>query len=79
MISLINHTTLLMSLSFDYLAEQDSKKQKPNVSDGFFRWIFLSIFQILSRYIMRFNGTSVQESGERHAFLLTSETYKSGS
>lgn len=96
-ISLINHTTLLMSLSFDYLAEQDSKKhivylhatpglvitgskkQKPKLSAGFFRWIFLSILQFLSRYIMRFKGTPVLESGERHAFLLTSETYKPGS
>ncbi|ROW00363.1 hypothetical protein VMCG_07240 [Cytospora schulzeri] len=98
--ALVNHTTLLTSLAFDYLAEHDAQKHivflhatpgfvntntprtaehLPSKKDGLLWWAFLSVMQIVSGWVIRYFGMNIRESGERHAFHLTSDTYQPGS
>ncbi|KAJ4420380.1 hypothetical protein N0V82_004369 [Gnomoniopsis sp. IMI 355080] len=96
----INHTTLLTSLAFDYLAARDEQKHivflhatpgfvntntprtaehLPSKKDGLWWWAFLSVLQVVSGWIMRYFGMNIAESGERHAFHLTSDDFHAGS
>jgi len=51
----------------------------PSKKDGWLWWVFVSIMQIVSGWIIVYFGMSVEESGERHAYYLTSDTYEPGS
>ncbi|KAF2110961.1 hypothetical protein BDV96DRAFT_650565 [Lophiotrema nucula] len=92
----INHTTTLHSLAFDYLAANDSQKhivflhafpglvnsspkQKPDRKNGLVQWLLLWLLKFVMRFVYRFKGTSLEESGERHAFRLTADTSGAGS
>jgi hypothetical protein len=96
--AVVNHTTLLTSLAFDYLAEHDDQKHItflhstpgfvhtdtprtvfPSKEKGFWHWALVSAFQIVSGWIIRVFGLPAGESGERHAFCLTSEGFLPGS
>ncbi|KAI1255151.1 hypothetical protein MGN70_003215 [Eutypa lata] len=50
----------------------------PSKRDGYLWWAFVSFMQIVSGWIIIHFGKSLQESGERHAFYLTSDEYKPG-
>lgn len=41
--------------------------------------MFLSLVQIVSGWIIRYFGMNIKESGERHAFHLTSDSFEPGS
>lgn len=61
------------------LVNTGSPKQKPSKANGFFRYIILSFLKFISHYVVKWIGMSLQESGERHAFELTSDIFKPGS
>ncbi|KAH9906962.1 hypothetical protein F4778DRAFT_800897 [Xylariomycetidae sp. FL2044] len=51
----------------------------PSKKDGILWWAFLSVMQIVSGWMIRSFGYDLSESGERHAFLLTSDGFSAGS
>lgn len=51
----------------------------PSKKDGLLWWAFLSVMQVVSGWIIRFFGMNIAESGERHAFHLTSDDFQPGS
>jgi hypothetical protein len=51
----------------------------PSKRHGFWYWALVSAFQIVSGWIIRFFGLPARVSGERHAYLLTSDDIKPGS
>ncbi|KAH8646021.1 hypothetical protein BGZ60DRAFT_438356 [Tricladium varicosporioides] len=51
----------------------------PSKKDGILWWAFLSTMQVVSGWIIRYFGMALNESGERHAFHLTSDTFIPGS
>lgn len=51
----------------------------PSKKHGLLWWAFLSIMQVVSGWIIRYFGMAATESGERHAFLLTCDTFGPGS
>ncbi|KAK7697591.1 hypothetical protein SLS64_013410 [Diaporthe eres] len=99
--AVVNHTTLLTSLSFDYLAAQSpqghiaflhatpgfvntntprTKEHLPSREKvGFLQWAFISFVQVVSGWVIRYFGMNIKESGERHAFHLTSDRFEPGS
>lgn len=99
--AVVNHTTLLTSLSFDYLSAQAPQAQivflhatpgivntnTPRTKEhlptrekiGLLKWILLSFVQIVSGWVIRYFGMNIKESGERHAFHLTSDSFEPGS
>lgn len=98
--AVVNHTTLLTSLAFDYLVEHDAQKHivflhatpgfvntntprtkehLPSKKDGLLWWAFLSVIQVVSGWVIRYFGMNIKESGARHAFHLTSDTFQPGS
>lgn len=99
--AVVNHTTLLTSLTFDYLAAQAPQASvvflhatpgfvntnAPRTTEhlpsrekiGFIQWVFLSFVQIVSGWVIRYFGMNIKESGERHAFHLTSSSFQPGS
>jgi hypothetical protein len=56
-----------------------SPKQKPTKANGWLQFALLSFLRFLSRHIVRYIGMSLDEAGERHAFLLTSAAFTPGS
>ncbi|KAF2018271.1 hypothetical protein BU24DRAFT_479686 [Aaosphaeria arxii CBS 175.79] len=96
-VPMIDHSTLLTSLAFDYLATIDhskrvvylhvtpglvntgSRKQRPDTSKGWFRWLGLLILSHIADFMVRLTGMSLDESGERHAYVLTSGQFEPGS
>jgi hypothetical protein len=97
-IGLVKHTTLLTSLSFDYLSKQDVQKKLtfihttpglvntgtprttgPSMKDGVLWWAFLTFVQVVSGWVIIWTGYSFREAGERHAYLLTTDTIGPGS
>jgi hypothetical protein len=97
-VAVVNHTTLLTSLSFNYLAEHNDKKHItfihaipgfvhtdtprtsfPSKKNGWWHWLLVSTFQIISGWIIRFFGLPAKESGERHALYLTGDGFRPGS
>lgn len=97
----VNHTTLLTSLTFDHFAAQDpqgrivflhatpgfvntntprTKEHLPSREKvGLLKWLLLSFVQVVSGWVIRYFGMNIKESGERHAFHLTSESFRPGS
>lgn len=96
----VNHTTLLTSLAFDHLADQNpgrvvflhatpgfvntntprTKEHLPSRDKvGILQWALHSFLQIVSGWVIRYFGMNINESGERHAFHLTSNTFEPGS
>lgn len=51
----------------------------PSMKDGVFWWALTSAFQVISGWIIVHFGKSLEESGERHAFLLSTDTIIPGS
>jgi hypothetical protein len=51
----------------------------PSKKDGLLWWAFVSVMQVVSGWIIRYFGFTLQESGERHAFHLTSGDFMPGS
>lgn len=56
-----------------------TEEHRPRMKDGFFWWAFVSLVQIVTGWWMQNRGMSLEESSERHAFYLTSDSYKPGS
>lgn len=99
--AVVNHTTLLTSLAFDYLSEKAPQKHivflhatpglvntmTPRTKEhlpsrekaGLLQWALLSFVQIISGWVIRYFGMNINESGERHAFHLTSDNFEPGS
>jgi hypothetical protein len=94
----VAHTTLLTSLAFNHLFENEVKwkftfihatpgfvntgtarKTYPSLKDGYLWFAFLSVMQVVSGWIIRYFGINVFDSGERHAYLLTSDGIQPGS
>lgn len=46
---------------------------------GLIKWLVLSLVQIVSGWVIRYFGMNIEESGERHAFHLTSDSFEPGS
>ncbi|KAI1340824.1 hypothetical protein F5Y15DRAFT_378026 [Xylariaceae sp. FL0016] len=55
------------------------RTKHPSTKDGIVWWAFLSVMQVITGWIMRLFGFSLQESGERNAFYLTNARYVPGS
>ena len=55
------------------------RKTYPSIKDGYAWWAFISVMQIVSGWIIVFFGMALAESGERHAFHLTSGDFAPGS
>ena len=51
----------------------------PSKKDGLFWWAFVTVMQNVSGWIIVYFGMRVKESGERHAYYLTSDTFHPGS
>jgi hypothetical protein len=51
----------------------------PSKKDGYLWWAFVSVMQVVSGWITRYFGMGLKESGERHAFHLTSDSFGPGS
>ncbi|PSN60127.1 hypothetical protein BS50DRAFT_210335 [Corynespora cassiicola Philippines] len=51
----------------------------PSKSDGLAWWAFISFVQIVSGWIIKYFGMAAKESGERHAYELTSDKFVPGS
>ncbi|KAM7215917.1 hypothetical protein V8F06_008675 [Rhypophila decipiens] len=51
----------------------------PSKKDGWLKWLLVTIMQNVSGWIIIYFGKPVKESGERHAYYLTSDTYAPGS
>lgn len=51
----------------------------PSKKDGLAWWAFLSVMQVVSGWIIRYFSMSLNESGERYSFHLTSDTFAPGS
>jgi hypothetical protein len=94
----VAHTTLLTSLAFNHLFENQTRtkltfihatpgfvntgtarKTYPSKNDGYFWFAFLSVMQVVSGWIIRYFGMNVHDSGERHAYLLTTDDIQPGS
>ncbi|KAI1810057.1 hypothetical protein GGS20DRAFT_569129 [Poronia punctata] len=54
-------------------------KSRPSRDDGLIYWAIVSVGQVVFNRLIYYFGTTVSESGERHAYLLTSQDYKPGS
>ena len=93
--TIINHTTTMTSLAFEYLAENDKHIVFMHAFPGWVRtdifarltapescgvaWkVALALIRGLVAIIMRLFAVSVQDSGERQAFHLTSDRYGPG-
>jgi NAD(P)-dependent dehydrogenase (short-subunit alcohol dehydrogenase family) len=61
------------------LVKTGSPMQTPKREHGWLRWILVSIVKFLSSYIVGYSGTALEESGERHTFVLTSDSFQPGS
>jgi hypothetical protein len=51
----------------------------PSTKDGYLWFLLISVLQVVSGWIIVHFGFSLTESGERHAFHLTSDMYTPGS
>ncbi|KAL1606140.1 hypothetical protein SLS60_003541 [Paraconiothyrium brasiliense] len=51
----------------------------PSKADGLAWWAFISFVQIFSGWIIKYFGMAAKESGERHAYELTSDKFVPGS
>jgi NAD(P)-dependent dehydrogenase (short-subunit alcohol dehydrogenase family) len=51
----------------------------PSKADGIVWWVFVSTLQVVSSWIIRYFGMALKESGERHAYNLTSDKFIPGS
>jgi hypothetical protein len=51
----------------------------PSKDNGIIWWALISVFQIVSGWIIQYFGRPAKESGERHAYALTSEAFPPGS
>ena len=51
----------------------------PSKKDGLAWWAFVSVMQIVSGWIIKYFGMAAKESGERHAYELTSDKFGPGS
>lgn len=51
----------------------------PSKADGMVRWVVVSVLQIVSGWVIRYFGMAAKESGERHAYELTSDEFAPGS
>lgn len=94
-IAVVNHTTTMTSLAFEYLAANDkcitflhacpglvrtdifARLTPPEGSTFLWRVALASIRGVVA-VAMLLIGMSVEESGERHASHLTSDTYRPG-
>lgn len=93
--TVINHTTTMTSLAFEYLARNDQKlaflhaypglvqtdiiaRMTAPESSGIIWRVTLASFRGLMAFLMMVVGLTAEESGERHAFHLTSDTYGPG-
>jgi hypothetical protein len=62
-----------------FVSTDTPRNAYPSKSNGIFWWALISVFQIVSGWIIQYFGKSAKESGERHAYVLTSEIYAPGS
>ncbi|KAJ9501881.1 hypothetical protein H2202_002843 [Exophiala xenobiotica] len=93
--TVVNHSTTMTSLAFEYLARNDQKitflhaypglvqtdiiaRMAAPESSGMMWRFTLASFRGLMALLMMVVGLTVEESGERHAFHLTSDTYGPG-
>jgi hypothetical protein len=51
----------------------------PSIEDGYLWWAFVSFMQVVTGWYIRHFGMAVKESGERHAYYLTSDMFGPGS
>lgn len=51
----------------------------PSKKDGYLWWAFMSVMQVVSGWIIVYFGMDLVESGERHSYHLTSDTFIPGS
>ncbi|KAK8043753.1 hypothetical protein PG994_012591 [Apiospora phragmitis] len=70
-VSVVDHTTICTSLAFDYLSANETLKKTAfiHATPGF----------VISGWIIVYFGKSLSESGERHAYLLSTESISPGS
>ncbi|KAI0180527.1 hypothetical protein GGR52DRAFT_248193 [Hypoxylon sp. FL1284] len=64
---------------FPGLVKTDKRKLTPSKQSGIFWWAVTSVMQALSDVVVYFTGMNVEESGERHAYVLTSDSFQAGS
>ena len=61
------------------LVNTGQEKQKPTAEHGWIQYIILSILRSLAQLIVPYVGMSMDEAGDRHAYLLTTDTIQPGS
>ncbi|KZZ87556.1 NAD(P)-binding domain protein [Moelleriella libera RCEF 2490] len=62
-----------------YVSTDTPRKTHPTMDSGLLWWAFISVMQIVSGCIIYYFGMNVLESGQRHAYYLTSDAFQPGS
>lgn len=62
-----------------FVSTDTPRKTHPTMDFGLLWWAFISIMQVVSGWIIYYFGMNVLESGQRHAYHLTSDTFQPGS
>ncbi|KAH7408177.1 hypothetical protein DE146DRAFT_733349 [Phaeosphaeria sp. MPI-PUGE-AT-0046c] len=62
-----------------FVSTDTARTTYPSKEKGLVQWAITSLFQIISGWIIKYFGMAAKESGERHAYELTSDSYGPGS
>ncbi|KAK2601906.1 hypothetical protein QQS21_004497 [Conoideocrella luteorostrata] len=62
-----------------FVSTESPRKTRPSMDFGLLWWAFLSAMQVISGWVIYYFGMDVRESGQRHSYHLTSNTFQPGS
>ncbi|KAF2788842.1 hypothetical protein K505DRAFT_366120 [Melanomma pulvis-pyrius CBS 109.77] len=73
-----NHVTFIHATP-GFVHTDTPRTAYPSKADGLAWWALVSVLQAVSGWIIRYFGMAAKESGERHAYKLTSDKFIPGS